>query len=663
MSDKAGVENVWAIGDGVRINPLNGKAFEENAEMLPGGVSGDYRAANMIWDGASKVISLKGAANEVLGFQLILEGPGAEDINVTACDLTGPDGARIPAANLTFFRAFYLYVEQQHHAKQAPFPLESGWYPDPLVELEAPKIGAPFTIDGSNFAPLPPDEKLPPMPNPRREPPKDIHNQTVWADLWIPKDAPAGVYSGAITVSSASGSIELTLTTEVFNFALPDENHTVLELMSYGYFPQLSQQLRDEIFNIAHQHRANITNCKPVVGYEPELTSTDGKFNWEGFDRAWGPAIDGSLYTEGPRAGVALDYFNLPFDPKVDRPDKDTMDKGLGWPIPNKKTDDGLGVDFTGEYVREFTQLLQDADRHFAQKYPDTKVMVYQDGLDEPGFHKPEAAPAFAQMRSIREYTEIFKAADLKQTIYRLDIGGGFARRAHDLDGDGLPPGTRDVVAALPDVGLWNVHGLCIDLEALAPAIANGAEVWFYNGFQPRVGPMVISGEIIGPRTWPWVAWNSDVDGMCVWHFLLGMTALPWITGGVWVTGDNPTEAETRKGSAIAGAAMLMYVGKDVGLPDRAFASVRLKAFRRGLQDYEYFHLLAQRDGDDKRAKAFSTRVVRNSLNAKLDMEDFQDDETHGVATVKFEGDQRHWSHDGDDFERIRHQIGEILSE
>ena len=74
---------VWAIGEGVRINPLTGKAFEENAKMLPGGLSGDYRTKNWVWDGATRTVALKGAANEVVAFQLILEGSGVQGITVS----------------------------------------------------------------------------------------------------------------------------------------------------------------------------------------------------------------------------------------------------------------------------------------------------------------------------------------------------------------------------------------------------------------------------------------------------------------------------------------------------------------------------------------------------------------------------------------------------
>lgn len=632
--------NVWAVGEGVRINPLTGRAFEENPKILPGGITGDYGSRSLIWDGATRTVSLKGAANEVLAFQLILEGAGVKGITIKAEPLKGPDGATIPAGNVTFFRAFYIHVKQAKDRKRAPFPLQPGWYADPLVPLETPRLGAPFAIDGSNFG---------------GKAPEGIRNQTVWVDLWVPRKAPRGAYRGKLTVRFAGGSVQLNLNVEVFGFQMPGENHTVVEFMSYGSFAQMNRRLREEIFRLAHQHRANITNTKPYAGYDPPLRPGNGRFDWRGFDEFWGPAISGKLYTDGPRAGVPMTHFNLPFDPVVNRPDKGVARKGRGWPVQNPTKSGGTEVEFTPEYVTQFTKLLQDADRHFASTYPKTTIIVFQDALDEAGFHKGSRELAFAQLRSIQGYLKIFRQARLKRTLYKLDIGSGFARCRYDLDGDGQVEGPKDVVDALGGaVGLWNINGLSIDLDVLRPVLRGGGQVWFYNGFEPRVGPTLIGTEALGPRTWPWVVWNSDIHGMCHWHFLWGTNLKPWVTGGI---------GPGRRDNKHPGNAMFVYPGQDVGLPERAFPSIRLKAIRRGMQDYEYFRLLAQADGRPDRARYFSTRVVRNSLSQRLEVRDFGDDVAGDVARGPVRGDGRHWSHHPEAFEKVRYRMGEILSQ
>jgi len=384
------------------------------------------------------------------------------------------------------------------------------------------------------------------------------------------------------------------------------------------------------------------------------MTHANGRFNWEGFDRGYGPALDGSLYKSGPRAGVPATHFNLQFGPRLFRPDKGRQKRGRDWPIPTPTKNGGTEVDFTPEYVREFTALLEDAAEHFAKKYPHTILAVYQNGLDEVAFHKPDRNLAFAHLRSIQGYLKIFQAvrARHKNVLYKLDIGSGFANNRYDLDGDGRKEGPRDVVDALGHgVGIWSVNGLRIDLRALSPVMKRGVDVWFYNGYEPRVGPTVTGGEGVGLRTWPWIAWNSGLSGMSIWYFLQGYWNRPWEKGGV-VDGGNQH----------AGFALFFYPGQDVGIPGKTFVSMRLKAIRRGMQDYEYLYLLAKKDGNKARALAYSTRVVRGSIDVLLDASDISDDEIGEITGPRSsEGDKRYWSHNPEDYERIRYRIGSLL--
>jgi hypothetical protein len=629
---------VWAVTEGVRIDPLTGKAFEEDSPATPGGLRGNYQAKNLIWDGAAKTVALEGAANEVLGFQLILDGPGVSGISVAASDLRNANGASIPAANLTLFRAFYIFVKQLGDEKWAQHPLQAGWYPEPLVPLSTPGIGAPFAIDGSNFG---------------GAKPADIKNQTLWAELWIPKKTAPGLYQGTLTVTSSGGEARLNLAVKVFGFELPDETHITCEMLSYGEFSRKStKEWRDKFYILGHQHRVTLLTTE--AHRTSELTNQGGKFNWEGFDKAYGPAIDGSLYQTGPRAGIAEEYFLLPFGPALSRPDKGEKKMGKAWPIENPVKSAGTEVDFTPEYKQTFTALLQDASDHFAKQYPKTKLQIYQIGLDEAGFHKGDEGLALAQLRSLQGYMGIAKEVNRRHNnvIPRLDMGSGFAECKYDLDGNGKREGPSDVVSALGDgPGLWNINGSRISLAALAPVMQRGTPVWFYNGYEPRVGPTITNTEGVGPRTWPWVVWNSGMQGCDIWDFLQGYSDKPWEKGGV-----------VQKENKLAGQALFFYPGEDVGAAGQVFASLRLKAFRRGAQDYEYFYLLAKKDGKPDRAKAHAARVVRGDINIKLDAKSIQDDEVGEVAKTKLAvGDKRHWSHNPEDYETLRYQVGALL--
>ena len=112
---EAGVR-LWAVDDGVRIDPRTGKAFEDS-EIYPEDlrITPGYRDGNWVFSAAKRRVSLAGARNEVLAFQLQieLETPLA-DIDVTVSDLKGP--APFPAKeNIRLFKEWYVEVKQPSH--------------------------------------------------------------------------------------------------------------------------------------------------------------------------------------------------------------------------------------------------------------------------------------------------------------------------------------------------------------------------------------------------------------------------------------------------------------------------------------------------------------------------------------------------------------------
>ena len=123
---------VWAIGDTVRIDPVRSRAFEENPKLFPDGVGGDYKNSNLVWDGASRRVSLHAARNETVAFQIVIERTGAKLTNVKVAlgELAGPDGSHIPAANVDLFREWYVDVETPSERNVSLGP---GWYPDALL--------------------------------------------------------------------------------------------------------------------------------------------------------------------------------------------------------------------------------------------------------------------------------------------------------------------------------------------------------------------------------------------------------------------------------------------------------------------------------------------------------------------------------------------------
>ena len=54
---------LWAVSDGVRVNPVTGQIYEQRADIHKDYPTGDFRQANSVWNAATKTVSLKVARN------------------------------------------------------------------------------------------------------------------------------------------------------------------------------------------------------------------------------------------------------------------------------------------------------------------------------------------------------------------------------------------------------------------------------------------------------------------------------------------------------------------------------------------------------------------------------------------------------------------------
>lgn len=145
------------------------------------------------------------ARNEFESVQVVVEAGGAQVDNVAigmadaAVGLTGPDGATIPAANISVYR--------EHSYTVAPDKISdgegaTGAWPDPLI----PAVD-PFYGQQRNAWPVH-------VPQAQRV--------VAWIDVLVPKGQAAGQYNGTIRVSTSGATLEtIPLRLKVLNFEIP----------------------------------------------------------------------------------------------------------------------------------------------------------------------------------------------------------------------------------------------------------------------------------------------------------------------------------------------------------------------------------------------------------------------------------------------------------
>lgn len=574
---------VWAIDDGEKV--------KQDDLSHPLAESPD----NPVWDGS--VVKLFGARNEVIAFQVILQAGSspARGVDLEVTDLVdgeavipgsragSPDPFDYRGKSVELFTESYLDITRRSAGGNAwdpdakPSDYYLGWVPDALIPFAAPPGlgGAPFTI---------PADK----------------NQGVWVDIWVPRDASAGKYGGAIVVrESGLQTHVLPITLQVYDFTLPDETHLrnmfAIEVADvaerHGVNPSSSEYYAIEAryHQMAHRHRFDL------------VRTVDNLYHMKTYHQRY---LTGSLYTselgyEGPGEGVGNRTFSI----------------GLYG---------GLPLEFGRERSQWSREKWWDGSDLWAR--------WFQENAPQVEFHKflfPDEPERASQMDAIRMQFEWTHS----------NPGPGSAVPAfvtHRIDPELQGHVDFWSVPAVETTKGWTDP---VDVEAER---IQGHKWGFYNGYRPATGTQVIDADAIEFRVIPWIAWKYEVDQYFYW-----MTTYytDWPNGGkrtnVFL---NPQTTRFSRN----GAGTFFYPGQDRVFPEQdrslpgPISSIRMKNWRRGAQDYEYLRL-ARELGLGQELET----IVDASVPAALWEADLDQDIS--------------WSNHGYVFEGYRRQLAELI--
>ncbi len=211
MAQDAPVE-VWAAPSVYKVRP--GEAVQ---------------ASNLVWNKKTKTVSVAGAKNEHVPFQLVVSTPppptrygkAASGFFVEATDLTSAQG-RIPRDRI---RLFFEHVVLCY-GKSSPVG-ETGFWPDALAPLTDPfSMAAQFR--------------------------EFVKNRGIWIDILVPENAASGDYGGKLRVTRDGKPVEeMNLKLHVYGFALPSETHLITymgvsanQLAAFHGVPQSSPEVK-----------------------------------------------------------------------------------------------------------------------------------------------------------------------------------------------------------------------------------------------------------------------------------------------------------------------------------------------------------------------------------------------------------------------------------
>jgi hypothetical protein len=158
------------------------------------------RSDQALPSGGAGSADISAAGNEFESFQIAVQA-GSAPLGGVRVDpgrtLRGPNGATIPASNLTIYREADYYVSQRSDGEGA-----TGNWPDALI----PERDKFYGEDRNAF-------------------PLDLaagQKVAAWVDVLVPDGAPAGDYEGSIVVSAGGGQVaEIPVHLKVYGFSIP----------------------------------------------------------------------------------------------------------------------------------------------------------------------------------------------------------------------------------------------------------------------------------------------------------------------------------------------------------------------------------------------------------------------------------------------------------
>lgn len=632
-SQTGNITAIWANDGGDKVTQDELRASDNPTSVL-----------NNVWDGQK--ITLFGAKNEVVSFNLIIEAKThpTGDINITIDKLTGPQGETIQShatsgdgvfnwidrpIELFFIRyleikgistdlffAGYDY-DERHIPERFRRPWTgvgegSGtWTDRPDHNKHYPDIAVPLELV-QNFSIA------------------ACQCQSVWVDVTIPKSTPPGVYSGVVDVQengSTESQIPVQLT--IRNFTLPDTPYAKTMLF-LGYedindrylgevYPTAgsvnddeSRLIRDRHFQLAHRHRISL-----IDGSERSVAQSDGNPMDQPHSQ-WLPRLDGSLFTavngyDGPGVNVGNGIYSI-----------------------------GTYGSWSWQGEGE-TAMRNHSDRWvdwFAANAPETEYFLYL--IDE--------SDNFPQ---------------IQQWARWINDNPGPGKSLMSMATMPMPPAKVNT----PDLDIptsWFNVGKTDEWQNAVDHFENTPDkrVYFYNSNRPASGSFAIEEDGVALRELTWGQYKMGIDRWFYWESTYynnfqGNTGQTNVFRTAHTFGNfeevDPVIGETGW-NYLNGDGVLFYPGTDTRYAADSygvkgpFASLRLKHWRRGIQDVDYLTLAAAVDPD--RVSQIVDEMVPKAL-WEYGVTD-PNDPTWVLTDIS-------WSTDPDDWEEARAELADII--
>ncbi len=599
--------------------------------------------ANGVWDG--HCIKVFGARNEIVSFNVVLEAATSQASRVTVSlgNVTGPGSTVIRSTQRTTDKLydwtttevelFYVRYLQIKGLSQQAYGTLASWQEATFPQraqcpgaMQATPDSKP-TGTGCPWAERPVADKFyPDIAVPMELVPSfDIaasSNQSVWADVYIPKTAPSGVY-GAIVSISENGSVthRIPVSLRVRNFALPDapSAKTMLFTSPGDISPRYGSSLTPTALTnerlMAHRHKVSL------IGDDANQTGTQPGPDYVS-------VLDGTFYSAangyaGPGAGTGQDVYSI-----------------------------GTYGGLTGGSTQSlFTNVFNGWERWFEAHSPGTERFVYL--CDEIAC--TQNAPTLATQ--LQWWSALGSPGNNLHTLATQPLLDAPMALSNPTSGWPFSQG-------VPNGGTSTGGTTAADQAAVDAVLAAEPtrRLFSYNGQRPGAGSCATEDDGVALREQPWGQYKKRVDRWFWWEATyyddnqqgLGTIDLFSSANTFGTASSDPTYGTA---GGANGNGVFMYPGTDALFPASSYglagpiASLRLKHWRRGIEDVDYLTLASAIDSSS--VSAIVDKMVPSVL-WEVQCHDPTSDCSYSYAPVS-------WSIDPDDWETARAALAHII--
>ncbi len=521
------------------------------------------------------------ARNEFESAQILLRNAGAFKINgVSFSDLTnGAD--TITADNLKYNFVEYEYLTNNTSGQNRNTTVKwgAGYYPDALSNETAMEVAADST-------------------------------QPIWVRLYVPKETPAGIYSGTATVATDKGDISVPIEAKVYDVTIPDSKDAEFSFsfwsnlaatwdledeydgisVLYGYEKYSHEwwALMDNIAQLMKDNRSNdlMINIPALLKDGGTYIDENGDyvFNWNRFDEYIQFFMDRGVVKRLEGYAILMCVYASNYNVAILQENGDQ---------PLKKAT--VAFD-TEEGQKWLQQMIPALCAHLEEKGWDE--MWFQHVGDEP-FNIP---------------AQISKWSAVQDMIHACNPN---IKCGDPIDNSGCTSAMINMDADI-HFPVLSVHEQ--ELATYDSLREQGKEVFMYTCLNPQGNYLnrFVDKPVWQMKTIGWLSYKRDVSGHLHWGFN------EWLNYGKKTF--NSIARQNYKGDNFT-----IYPDVDItenasgeietSVPRRAEvkSSIRYEAVRDACEDYEIFKILEQRDR--ALAKEIAGSIVTDGVNYSWNLE------------------------------------------